>query len=144
MLVSRREDVADHARAFRNYGKPDYTVSGLNFRISEFTAAIGVVQTERLEEIVAAKNAVAREILDPSHEARVRFPEGMTSGYYKYIVFEALEKSTGRVYDQPCHKIMGRDDDLPNTEWVAQNHSCVPLYYRPESREAALANGGSQ
>jgi hypothetical protein len=23
---------------------------------------------------------------------------------------------------------------------VAENHWCVPLYYRPESREAALSN----
>jgi hypothetical protein len=34
---------------------------------------------------------------------------------------------------------MGRHDQLPNTDWAARNHSCVPLYYRPESREAALA-----
>jgi hypothetical protein len=34
---------------------------------------------------------------------------------------------------------MGRADELPNTEWVAQNHWCVPLYYRPESREEALS-----
>jgi hypothetical protein len=27
---------------------------------------------------------------------------------------------------------MGRDVELPNTDWVARNHSCVPLYYRPE------------
>jgi hypothetical protein len=27
---------------------------------------------------------------------------------------------------------MGRDVELPNTDWVAHNHSCVPLYYRPE------------
>ena len=60
----------------------------------------------------------------------------MTSGLYKYIVFEEIEKSTGRVYDQPCHRIMGRADELPNTDWVAENHWCVPLYYRPESREA--------
>ncbi len=43
------------------------------------------------------------------------------------------------VYDQPCHRIMGRSDELPNTDWVAENHWCVPLYYRPESREAALS-----
>ncbi len=67
----------------------------------------------------------------------------MTSGFYKYIVFDPIEKSTGRVYDQPCHRIMGRSDELPNTDWVAENHWCVPLYYRPESREAALEQGGS-
>ncbi|MDX6518714.1 MAG: hypothetical protein QOF50_1560, partial [Gaiellaceae bacterium] len=25
--------------------------------------------------------------------------------------------------------------DLPNSDWVAENHWCVPLYYRPEERE---------
>src|SRR5437764_9926413 len=44
MLVSRHPDLLEHARAFRNYGKPDHVVHGLNFRPSEFTAAIGVVQ----------------------------------------------------------------------------------------------------
>jgi dTDP-4-amino-4,6-dideoxygalactose transaminase len=134
MLVSEREDLLEYARAFRNYGKPDYTVSGLNFRISEFTAAIGLVQTERLDEIVERKGEIAREILDPAHPARVKFPEGMTSGYYKYIVFEQVEKSTGKVYDEPCHKILGTGDELPNTDWVAANHWCVPLYYHaPEA-----------
>src|SRR5262249_37754684 len=32
MLVSRRDDVLQFARAFRDYGKPDYASDGLNFR----------------------------------------------------------------------------------------------------------------
>jgi hypothetical protein len=28
---------------------------------------------------------------------------------------------------------MGHQVELPNTDWVAQNHSCPPLYYRPEA-----------
>jgi hypothetical protein len=86
---------------------------------------------ERLDEIVAWKNAVARERLDPLHANRVRLPEGMTSGLYKYIVFDPIERSTGKVYDESCHRIMGHDVELPNTDWVAANHWCVPLYYRP-------------
>jgi len=27
---------------------------------------------------------------------------------------------------------MSTGDELPNSDWVAQNHWCVPLYYRPE------------
>ena len=46
------DDVLDFARAYRNYGKPDHAVAGLNFRMSEFTAALALVQTERMEEIV--------------------------------------------------------------------------------------------
>ncbi|HEU4978983.1 MAG TPA: aminotransferase class I/II-fold pyridoxal phosphate-dependent enzyme [Solirubrobacteraceae bacterium] len=132
MLVSRHEDVLEFARAFRNYGKPAHEVAGLNFRMSEFTAALGLVQTERMDEIAAWKNAAARELLDPVHAGRLELPEGMVSGLYKYVVFDPIERSTGKVYDSPCHRIMGHAVDLPNSDWVAQNHWCVPLYYRPE------------
>jgi perosamine synthetase len=137
MLVSRNDDLLDYARAYRNYGKPDHQVNGINLRTSEFTAAIGIVQTERLDEIVSWKNAVAREHLDPKHPGRLELPDGMVSGYYKYIVFDPIERSTGKVYDRPCHRIMGHDTHLPNSDWVATNHWCVPLYYRPAQRNEA-------
>jgi hypothetical protein len=99
--------------------------------MSEFTGALGLVQIERLPEIVAWKNDVAHAELDPQYASRLELPPGMVSGLYKYIVFDWLERSTGRVYDEPCHRIMGHDAALPNSDWVARNHSCVPLYYRP-------------
>ncbi|MGA9859012.1 MAG: DegT/DnrJ/EryC1/StrS family aminotransferase [Solirubrobacteraceae bacterium] len=133
VLISRRPEVIEHARGFRNYGKPSYEVPGLNFRMSEFTAALGLVQIERLPEIVAFKNDAARQYLDPQHPNRLELPDGMVSGFYKYIVFDWLERSTGRVYDEPCHRIMGHEIELPNSDWVARNHSCVPLYYRPNN-----------
>lgn len=134
VLVSRHPELLEFARKFRNYGKPEHAVQGVNFRMSEFTAAIGLAQIERLEEIVAWKNAAARLHLDPQHPSRLELPEGMTSGLYKYIVFDWLERSTGRVYDQPCHRILGHQVELPNSDWVAGNHSCVPLYYRGPAR----------
>ena len=88
MLVSGNEDLLEYARKFRNYGKFDHQVDGLNFRMNEFTAAVALVQAERMEEIVDWKNEYAREHLDPLHPARLALPEGMTSGLYKYIVFE--------------------------------------------------------
>jgi perosamine synthetase len=132
MLVAEDPDLLEFARQYRNYGKPGHRVPGLNFRLSEFTAALGLVQTERMDEIVRWKNDAARRLLDDRHPGRLRLPDGMTSGLYKYIVFDAIERSTGRVYDEPCHRIMGRHDDLPNSDWVAGHHWCVPLYYRPE------------
>ena len=69
----------------------------------------------------------------------------MVSGLYKYIVFDWLERSTGRVYDEPCHRIMGHEVDLPNSDWVARNHSCVPLYTGRISTRLmrVLVTGGS-
>jgi perosamine synthetase len=133
VLVSQRPEVVQYVRDFRNYGKPGHEVHGLNFRMSEFTAALGLVQVERLPEIVDWKNDVARRELDPQHPSRLELPDGMVSGLYKYIVFDWLERSTGRVYDEPCHRILGHQVELPNSDWVARNHSCVPLYYRPQT-----------
>jgi dTDP-4-amino-4,6-dideoxygalactose transaminase len=130
ILVSANKDLQEFSKRSRNYGKPDFTVEGLNYRINEFAAALGVAQVDRMADIVAWKKVYAEKHLDPKFPNRVKFPEGMISGYYKYIIFDPVEKSTGKVYDQPCHKIMNRDDELPNTDWVAKNHWCVPLYYK--------------
>lgn len=129
MLVTRHADLVEYARRFRNYGKPDYRVHGLNYRISEFVAALGVVQTARLADIVEYKQNLARK-LDTQYMNRVRLPPGMISGYYKYIVFQEISDSTGKVYDTPCHRILGQKAELPNTEWVAGHHWCVPIYYQ--------------
>jgi dTDP-4-amino-4,6-dideoxygalactose transaminase len=134
MLVSVNEELLEFARAYRNYGKPDYERPGLNYRMNEFTAALGIVGVERLDEITAWKNSVAREELDPAHPNRIELPPGMISGLYKYIVFDEIDRSTGKVYDEPCHRLLGHDVDLPNTDWVADHHWCVPLYYRPVGR----------
>jgi dTDP-4-amino-4,6-dideoxygalactose transaminase len=130
MLVSADPELLVFARAYRSYGKPEHVVEGLNQRMSEFTAALGLVGVERLDEIAAWKNETARTYLDPQHPDRLELPDGMRSGLYKYIVFSPIERSTGRVYDTPCHRIMGHAVDLPNSDWVAEHHWCVPLYYR--------------
>jgi hypothetical protein len=102
--------------------------------LNEFTAALGVVGVDRLDEITEWKNAVARDHLDPRHPNRIELPEGMVSGLYKYIVFDPVERSTGKVYDEPCHRVLGHQVELPNSDWVATSHWCVPLYYRPALR----------
>jgi perosamine synthetase len=148
MLVSRHPEVIEHARSYRNYGKPDYALHSTGSRMNEFTAAIGIVQTERLEEIVAWKNAVARAHLDARYSARLELPDGMRSGHYKYVVFQPIERSTGKVYDEPCHRILRHPVDLPVSDWVAENHWCVPLYYRGGAidplDEDALALAGDE
>ena len=106
MLVSGNEELLEHARAFRNYGKPEHEVEGLNFRMSEFTAAIGIVQTERLEEIVAWKNEVARTHLDPAHPARLQLPDGMT----RVAILGDPTRRLGSLAEPECRRILGALD----------------------------------
>lgn len=132
MLVSKNKELIDYAKKYRNYGKFDYKVHGLNFRITEFAAAIGAIEVDRLKDIIDFKNDYAKK-LDRQYPNRVKLPDGMISGYYKYIVFDEIEKSTGKVYDEQCHRILKHDVELPNSDWAAKNHWCVPIYYDIEN-----------
>ena len=130
ILVSKHKSLIEFAKQFRNYGKPKYKYLGLNYRMSEFSAALGCVQIDRLKDIVEWKNNYASIKLDKIYLNRIKFPENMISGYYKYIVFEKIKNSTGKVYEKGSHKIFNDKTNLPNTDWVNKNHWCVPIYYK--------------
>ena len=69
----------------------------------------------------------------------------MTSGLYKYIVFEPIERSTGKVYDEPCHRLLGAPVDLPVSDWVAAE-PLVRAAVLPAGQRAGvkvLVTGGS-
>ena len=138
MVVTNNKKLADWCRVYRNYGKRisngqvifDNSIGGMNFRISEFTAALGCIQMRNLKDIVAVKQRIAGKY-DEIFTDRILLPKGMKSGYYKYIVFDQTIKSeTGKVFDiksQACYV----DNDwstLKNCIWVGEHHSCVPIF----------------
>ena len=120
MLVSRHDDLIEFARAFRNYGKPSYDVAGLNFRMNEFTAAIGIVQTERLDEIVAWKNAASRASSSTRvHPGAARAARGdglRPLQVHRLRPDRRLDRQGLRRALPPPH---GAQVDLPATDWVA-------------------------
>lgn len=138
MIVSKDQDFLKWVEEFRNYGKEVldghvyYRIqNGFNYRMSEFAAALGIVQTERLPRILEWKRELA-EKYDQIFENRVIFPEGMVSGYYKYIVFDTpLKQETGQVFGPGDlgHRIAQVDADVPNSIWVTEHHKCAPIYY---------------
>jgi perosamine synthetase len=129
VLVSQNKELINFAKSYKNYGKPDNKIIGKNFRMSEFTAALGCVQIDRLDDIVSWKNEkVSNELKRFTNY--LKLPTGMISGYYKFIVFNEINNSTGKVYDIGCHKIFNENVTLENTDWVNKNHWCVPIYYK--------------
>ena len=144
MVVSKNQDLLKWIEKYRNYGKevidghvyyklPD----GFNFRINEFTAALGIVQMERLPQILAWKRELAQKY-DQIFENRVRLPEGMESGYYKYIVFDTpLTQETGQVFGPGDlgDVIAGVEANVPNSHWVVEHHKCAPIYLGYEYAE---------
>lgn len=147
MVVSKDKDFLDWVEKYRNYGKEVldghvyYRLAhGFNFRMSEFSAALGIVQLERLPKILKFKRDLAAKY-DQIFENRVRFPEGMVSGYYKYIIFdEALAQETGQVFGPGDlgHVIDGTGEELPNSMWIAGHHKCVPIYLGYEHADQSV------
>jgi len=138
IVVSSDPDLIDYVKKWRNYGKFDYVVRGLNARMNEVTAALGLVQLEHLPELLAWKRALAAKY-DQIFDQKVELPDGMTSGFYKYIVFDTpLSEVTGPVFGEACHRIMGHDVDLPGTDWVVAHHACPPMYPGWEGADLAV------
>lgn len=147
MVVSKDNNFLSWVEKFRNYGKEvvDGHVyyrmkNGFNFRLNEFSAALGIVQIGRLPKILQWKRELA-EKYDHIFENRLKLPEGMISGYYKYIVFDTkLNQETGQVFgiNDLGHRIADIKADVPNSEWVAKHHKCVPIYYGYECANKSI------
>ncbi|MBF0299188.1 MAG: aminotransferase class I/II-fold pyridoxal phosphate-dependent enzyme [Oligoflexia bacterium] len=148
MVVTKDQDFVDWLKIYRNYGKKivngkvSYPMKdGFNYRMSEFTAALGVVQLERLPKILDWKRMLADKY-DKIFSNRVHFPPGMESGFYKYIVFDySLKHETGKVfsYSDFGHAIDGTDKQksvsFPNSDWISEHHKCPPIYLGWEHAE---------
>lgn len=138
MVVSHNLEFLDFLEKYRNYGKEvingkvTYPLkTGFNYRINEMTAALGIVQLEQADRILMWKRKLAAKY-DQIFEKRVLFPKGMTSGYYKYIVFDyELTEKTGQVFGKNDlgYYIERKEIMLENSEWIAKSHACVPIYY---------------
>jgi len=65
ILITDRDDWADLARALRNQGRApgdtwlEHTHLGYNYRLDEMSAALGVAQMKRLEELLQKRDRVA-------------------------------------------------------------------------------------
>ncbi len=138
MVVSGKKEVIDFVNRYKNYGKVGtspgrfkYPTGGFNFRLSEIMAAFGLVQIERLPKILKWKRALAKKYAQ-IFENRVQLPTGMQSGYYKYIIFGSknkIKQTTGLVFEDLCHNLMGVKGNFPNAQWLSKNHKCLPIYY---------------
>ena len=144
MVVSSDRELIEKAKCYRNYGKSIsegrvvYPIkNGFNYRMDEFTAALGIVQLENLGKILDWKRRLADKY-ENLFSQYVKMPVGMVSGFYKFIVFDTpLKVETGKIFrlSDSAPVILGQSLDHPNFEWVAQHHGCPPIYYGYEDAD---------
>jgi dTDP-4-amino-4,6-dideoxygalactose transaminase len=127
LIVTDDQQVANMARALRNQGRApgdtwlDHTYLGYNYRLDEMSAALGLVQMRRFEELLARREAVAgwyAERLEsvPRVETLPLAPTTTRISWFVYIVrlargidraktIQALDQSgiPARPYFSPIH-----------------------------------------
>jgi dTDP-4-amino-4,6-dideoxygalactose transaminase len=163
MVVTDDEKFAETARLLRNHGKPQpwtsyHTQLGSNWRMTEFSAAVGLTQLRNLDKYIAWREKIAgfyTKALAGVPELIPVLPQGRSS-WYKYIVLldRKIDRAklkawlkekgvglAGEVYEIPLHRqpvfAGARLGPFPAADDVCRRHICLPLYYGMTKPEAA-------
>ena len=96
MIVTNNTAIAEMCRSLRNQGRGSGSAwlaherLGYNYRMSDINAAIGVVQMQRLDDIVTARQRVAhqyiRMLLDSPHVIVPTIEENTSMSWFVFVV----------------------------------------------------------
>jgi perosamine synthetase len=149
MLTTNEAEVADRTRLLRNQGmrkRYEHEISGLNERMTEIEAALGLIQLRQLDGWTSARRAHAahyRGYLDPTL-GLPREPAKGTHVYHQFTIapenrpeviaaLEAADIGYGIYYPIPTHRqsqYAVAAADLPNTEVLSDRVLSIPV--RPD------------
>jgi perosamine synthetase len=165
MITTNDDAIAQEARIYRDQGKASFTQNahirmGYNWRMSEPHAIIGLKHLERLPQMIAERQSIAR-VYDGALKGfrklePLEIPAGGTSNYYKYVA--VLEKKrdrqalksllrerygvslAGEVYEVPLHQqpIFEKyaRGSLPVSEDLCARHICLPIFSGMQNTDA--------
>jgi dTDP-4-amino-4,6-dideoxygalactose transaminase len=97
LVITNDENAANLMRALRNQGRApgdtwlSHTYLGYNYRLDEMSAALGLAQMQRLEEMLAKRESVAGWYAEglagiPGVEAPVVLPETTRMSWFVYVI----------------------------------------------------------
>ncbi len=158
MIATDDAEVASLAKSYRNQGKPanqkfgcEHHVLGNSWRMLEISAAMGLIQLRKLDEMVARRTKAASAFKEGLYNAGISycdFGHMDSASNYKFIIrydedasvdemksrFQAEGVILGAgVYEKPCHQqpvfadIPIPPQGLPVAEALCPKHICPPL-----------------
>ncbi|MBD3406833.1 MAG: aminotransferase class V-fold PLP-dependent enzyme [Candidatus Lokiarchaeota archaeon] len=138
MITTNNEELYDNATMVKNHGRGkkggySHFQIGYNFRMLDIVSALGIVQLERLPDVIRAQRKNAEEFSKVVNEIDVLTPQkeldGMKSAYHVYAPvldsdyltrddvidkFRNHDIGARSVYTLPCHK---QDTYLNISSW---------------------------
>ena len=150
-VISRTAEWDERVHYLRNFGHDgpvEFNGVGINGKMSEFHAAVGLVNLRHFEDILAHRkecHALYDAALKHAAVRKLEAPEGTdwNCSYYPVLfqsesallrAFEALQAEgiTARRYFYPSLDTLDyvRDADLPVAHDVTRRVACLPLMYQ--------------
>jgi perosamine synthetase len=93
MIVTNNGAIAEQCRSLRNQGRDEdgrwlaHVRLGFNYRLSDIHCALGLAQLERIEGLLAARNAVAAEYGRALADSAIRQPVEITDVERSWFVY---------------------------------------------------------
>jgi len=168
MILCRDEKLASRMRALRNQGRYPSTdwlqhqELGYNYRLSEIACALGIVQLQRLDEILRKRSAVAAQYesllaANPAIERPISTLNYGTISWFVYvlrlrnqdrdsILAHLMRQGIGcaryfaPIHQQPAYRGHPSTTDitLPTTESIAKKTLAIPFHNRLSEEQAKL------
>jgi perosamine synthetase len=165
MIITNDDVIAEEARIYRDQGKGSYSQNlhvrmGLNWRLSEPHAIIGLSHIGELANMIKGRQEIARiydeELSNYEALTLLKIPDQGICNYYKYMVLlkEKIDRGafkqklrteygvalTGEVYEVPIHQQPVFKDlaryPLPVADDVCARHICLPIFGSMTSNQA--------
>jgi perosamine synthetase len=160
-ITTSDEDFYNRLKSLRKFGSDlenslIHHLEGVNAKMSEFQALLGLMELQRVERRIYKRRKVAaryQENLKGSVWTAMEGPEGGFCSYYKQIVLppeglerETVEKAlnkvgvplTGGVYYHPLHRQPVLKSELPNRDYPVADKFCARHFCPPCFPEVKL------
>jgi perosamine synthetase len=158
MITTNDPAIAEHLRILRSQGAPRqyyHTELGYNYRMTDFSAALGLAQLRRLEGFTKKRRANARYY--DRHLRGVTVPKEAPEAFHVYHQYTArvpegrdeLQRRLGEegigsavyypipLHEQPLYRELGYADSLPVAEAASREVLSLPIWpgLKREQRE---------
>ncbi|ODS41268.1 MAG: aminotransferase DegT [Candidatus Altiarchaeales archaeon WOR_SM1_79] len=164
IIVTDSTEVYEKLKLIRSHGRAetedyfssteymDYIALGYNFRMSNLTAALGIAQLKKIEEIIEMRREKAEYMIKKLSKIEdIKLPYAPKDYFHVYQMFtirmseiKRMRKGLknylagkgimSKVYFEPVHlttfykKVLGYDCNLPVTEKISREVLTLPMY----------------
>jgi perosamine synthetase len=140
MVVSKSRKIAERIRDLKSYDQKENYKVRYNYKMTDIQAALGLVQLERLDDIIRRRQSIAQKYSSAFRSYDLNLPPAETGHiYFRYVLglnsnstpwIQALS-TMGITCDRPIHLPLHRHLKLQGysaSEKAWRNSISIPLY----------------